>query len=151
MIPNFGIIHPNLFRSGQPTEDGWIDLDLLGVEYVVQLNLPEDVLPDSMVLLNRHIPTFTVDTNYVRDIVELIKSTMARGRVLVHCTHGRDRTGLVIGAYRILVDDWCLADVNSERADYGVNNWPVEIADFAIYEALKSLDAEHARKPEDNW
>lgn len=43
--------------------------------------------------------------------------------VYVHCLHGRDRTGLVVAAYRILHDGWSLEQAYREAIDNGHTGW----------------------------
>ncbi|MGE5300224.1 MAG: fused DSP-PTPase phosphatase/NAD kinase-like protein [Acidobacteriota bacterium] len=43
--------------------------------------------------------------------------------VYVHCLHGRDRTGFVIAAYKIIHDDWPLKKAYQEAVDKGHNRW----------------------------
>jgi protein-tyrosine phosphatase len=68
-------------------------------------------------------------------IVSQIEDALSRGAALVHCTHGRDRTGLVIGALRLHVQKWALSRVEQERRVYGVVGL-IALADHEIAEAL---------------
>lgn len=150
-LNNFGIVDSNagvtLYRSAQPDTKGCKDLEVLGVNVVLRLNgdgWPVDreqvVMPRVQVIAD-FIPTFSVDAGLIQDIVRTIDYHMQQGKsVLVHCAHGRDRTGLVIGAYRLLKNGWTLAQVQGEREAYGVN-WLVDIGDHEINEALQQIAA----------
>jgi hypothetical protein len=37
------------------------------------------------------------------------------GAVLVHCEHGRDRTGFMLAAYRVLMQDWAVEDAIQDQ------------------------------------
>ncbi|RYZ60710.1 MAG: hypothetical protein EOP09_20880, partial [Proteobacteria bacterium] len=39
--------------------------------------------------------------------------------VFIHCTHGRDRTGLMMGLYRVEADGWDPKDAYQEMVDLG--------------------------------
>jgi protein tyrosine/serine phosphatase len=71
----------------------------------------------------------------VRKIVERLKNGEG---VAVHCTHGVDRTGLVIGAFRIVELGWTMQEVQKERDLYGVSLLR-DIPDHAIVELLEAL------------
>jgi protein tyrosine/serine phosphatase len=43
--------------------------------------------------------------------------------VYVHCLHGRDRTGFVIAAYKIIHNGWTLENAYQEALDKGHNRW----------------------------
>ncbi len=40
-------------------------------------------------------------------------------KIYVHCRHGQDRTGLVIGPQRVLVEGWAPADAYAEMLAHG--------------------------------
>lgn len=43
--------------------------------------------------------------------------------VYVHCLHGRDRTGFVIAAYKMMLDGWPMEKAYQEAVDSGHNTW----------------------------
>ena len=43
--------------------------------------------------------------------------------IYVHCLHGRDRTGFVIAAYRIIHQGWDVGRAYQEAVDGGHNRW----------------------------
>jgi protein tyrosine/serine phosphatase len=43
---------------------------------------------------------------YAAALAEVIRARRAGRRVLVHCNAGRERTGTLVGMYRMLVDGW---------------------------------------------
>src|SRR5262249_12221947 len=43
----------------------------------------------------------------------------ARRPIYVHCRHGKDRTGLVIGLFRVLNEGWAPEDAYAEMLDHG--------------------------------
>lgn len=69
------------------------------------------------------------------------KLVMAPKPVLVHCFHGRDRTGLVIAAYRMMMEGWSYEEAYAEMLRYGHNprgflgNWKLSLIELA--ETLK--------------
>lgn len=49
---------------------------------------------------------------------------MSEGQTLVHCLHGEDRTGIVIAAYRIVVQKWNLTTATDEMYAKGFHKFP---------------------------
>jgi hypothetical protein len=61
--------------------------------------------------------------------------------VFVHCQAGKDRTGLVVAVYRILVDGWSVEDAIAERKMFGAADfWE----DSKTY--LRRLESPEARR-----
>lgn len=124
-IHNFGITDLFVWRSAQPDQQGIKDLKRLNVNAIVKLNTetPEERNWCDTVGIKLEefpIPTFINNPTTIKTIANEIKNLTAGGIVLVHCEHGRDRTGLVIGAYHVLFDGWTPEQANAERKLYGV-------------------------------
>ena len=151
MLNNLGIVVPGkLYRSAQPDAKGFADLRELGVRMVLKLNSEHEYPlarenqecqgPETPVTVCSSIlSTFSPLEAKVRAIATDIQCAMEAGNcILVHCTHGRDRTGLVIGAWRLLYDHWTLDQVLAERKLYGAG-WLVDLADHEILEVLERI------------
>jgi hypothetical protein len=58
----------------------------------------------------------------------------ASGNVYVHCSHGRDRTGLVVGFFRVFVQKW---DPAKAREEMGVEGFrPLNVNLFLYWDTL---------------
>ena len=151
-LNNFGRVGHNLYRSAQPIgDDAWITLHALSVTMVYKLNGDAEYPAKSeRLLISAYLGLgsgLTVDEDIspilpdgkaiVRAARQVFQLTEPMGHdeaLLIHCTHGRDRTGAVIGAYRILYDSWELEDVLNELESYGVHGI-IRLADTGIIEA----------------
>ena len=148
-LNNFGLVDKrangaSLWRAAQPDSSGFKLLVDLGIDGVFKLNNNAE-FPDAretqyvepaFVSLVPMDP-FTPDEKFVRGVVKEIDAALTDGTsVFVHCTHGRDRTGLVIGAYRALINHWTFGAIQKERMVYGAN-WLVDVPDHEIVEMLK--------------
>jgi tyrosine-protein phosphatase SIW14 len=62
-----------------------------------------------------------ITQEYLNEILEAIVSAL--GPTLVHCQWGRDRTGLVVAAYRVRVCGWSKDRAWAEALQYGYRRW----------------------------
>lgn len=99
--------HPacTVYRSEQPTAEQFRELQrAYGIRSVVKLNSAfeaHDVLPEGMDLFDHPISALLEPEH--SDLIAILNDVMhAPKPVLIHCTHGEDRTGLVVGLYRFL-------------------------------------------------
>lgn len=60
-----------------------------------------------------------LDVAGIRGLIDDLKNS--EGRTYIHCQKGRDRSGCVGFAYRVLVDDWSYADAIVELLQRGFN------------------------------
>ncbi len=111
-IPNFSQVAPGVWRGGQPTVEGWEYLKSLGVQRVVKLNTEHEA-SDEWATTNGieviHLPITLAQQTIGKpgcNELNLAVSALEREGTFVHCQHGQDRTGLVIGAYRVKVGHW---------------------------------------------
>jgi protein tyrosine/serine phosphatase len=122
-IPNLTVVEPGVWRSGQPTTiEQWNYLKSLGVHRVVKLNFASEGSDSLAESIGLEVVTLSMQPEGDKDILDNIKNTFVRPDpvvlgaaveaidprigTLVHCTHGQDRTGLVIGTYRALMLKW---------------------------------------------
>lgn len=114
-IPNFREVAPGVYRGGHPTAAGWAYLKAKGVKTVVRLHLPSEGSDDEaealgMALIDASGPPATIKDVFGAPKPERIKLAVDSLRdeslrpVYVHCLHGQDRTGLIVGLYRVLHD-----------------------------------------------
>jgi tyrosine-protein phosphatase SIW14 len=135
-IPNLAEVEPGLWRSGQPaTRAQWQWLKDHGVKHVVKLNFEGEGTDDDARALGLDVHELSVqpegDLDWFNDITHtFVRPDSARltdaeflivagGGVLVHCTHGQDRTGLVIGLHRVLHEHWTKAQAYDEMLARG--------------------------------
>ena len=143
-INNFGIVdrrNGSLYRSAQPDRCACETLALLGINKVIRLNADENFDPNKenefISVDYTPIATLSVDIEKSLGIVNKIKEYLDDGKnVLVHCTHGKDRTSFIIGIYRILFNKWTLEQVHAERKTYGVNLL-CDVGDWQFTKALE--------------
>ena len=127
-IKNFYEVDSHVYRGGQPNESGYEYLAKIGVKTVVDLREPGDrateeeqaVTALGMKYINVPMSGLTPPTAaQTSEILGLLEDN-STGAVFVHCMRGADRTGAVIGAYRIHHDHWSNDRALSEAKSDGM-------------------------------
>lgn len=131
-VANLYAVTPDLYRSAQPSVRGFHNLEDLGIKTVLSLRQTVNdapLLADTAIELHR-IP---MKSRYVAEqggakIVAAMQDLaigLAKGPTLVHCHHGADRTGLIVGLYRILSQGWTREAALEELTQGGYGFHPI--------------------------
>lgn len=113
-VPNFGRVKPNLYRGGQPSDEGFVALQSLGVNAVISFTLGEEGAKLEGAQVKRlgmdfvALPWSTVevpDADQIHTFLSYLRDHPDR-TVFVHCKAGADRTGTMIALSRIAIDRW---------------------------------------------
>jgi protein tyrosine phosphatase (PTP) superfamily phosphohydrolase (DUF442 family) len=123
-LPNFAQVSPGLYRSGQPAQAGMARIQSSGIKTIIKLNDNAPAEADwaasaglgfeTLLMSNKQSPTYDQI-----DAALAIINDPARQPVLVHCHLGHDRTGAVIGAYRVTVQGWSVDKAAAEAKTMG--------------------------------
>ena len=54
-----------------------------------------------------------------KQLLDAVNAIISNQPIYVHCLHGCDRTGMVIAAYRIIVEHWSVEDAGEEAVNMG--------------------------------
>ena len=131
-IQRFISVSPSIMRGSQPENQE--DYQLLvshGVHTILNLRTTEkDIdlekkMADTLQMGFVSIPMSGFWAPDEDDMTRAIK-TLTNPHlqpVFVHCLHGKDRTGLVIGLYRVLVEGWPRDKAYQEMKEIGFNPW----------------------------
>jgi protein tyrosine/serine phosphatase len=147
-LPNLHRITPNFYRSGQPTGDGFsVAAKNYGVKTIVSLNDKPDVasIPD-LNLIHVKMNAFKTaddDDPQLPRALAAIQKGLAQGNTLVHCQHGKDRTGGIVAVWRVMYQGWTkeAAISEMEKGGYGYNSFL-----FSNGRHIRSLDIEKLRQ-----
>ena len=128
-VANFAVVDDGprgaVYRGAQPSAAGIQTLKSRGVRTVIDLR--DDARRDarrnveSAGLRYINIPTNAAVTDPAKIRAFLDAMATAPRPVFVHCLHGRDRTGLEIAVYRIVVQVWSRDAALRELYAYGYN------------------------------
>jgi|GEM_PF-826994 len=126
-LPNFHQVHPFLYRSGEPTRKGLDKLAEMGVKTIIDLrskgemdfNEAQEAEKRGLEYINLVMSDKAPTEKQVETMLKTIDQAKETGEpVLVHCAHGSDRTGSMIGIYRVTRDDWNFDDTYKEMRKY---------------------------------
>ncbi|WP_405604904.1 dual specificity protein phosphatase family protein [Polaribacter sp. Asnod1-A03] len=105
-----------LYRAEQPSKKGFKELESMGIKTILNLRRlrNDNKKAKGTDLKLEYISTKTkkMDEKTIIQSLKIIKE--AKQPVLVHCWHGSDRTGTVIAAYRIVIENWSKEDAIAE-------------------------------------
>ena len=148
---NLNQVGPNLYRSAQPTAEGFKNL---AAKLHIQTDLNLRAGASEIELLKgtgieaQHVPmtTFITQAEMIKAL-QIIIAAQKKGPVLVHCQRGADRTGAVMAMYRIVVQGWSKQQAldEMEHGGYAFNpiliNIPYFInhADIAAYRTALAI------------
>lgn len=128
--PAFSQVNANLFRSGDLDQNDFPFLRSKGIRTIISLEhlageISQGDREDEWAAA-AGIPLFRVPMDgHDKPTLAQINQTLAliaqpeNQPVLVHCFHGKDRTGIAIAAYRIHADHWTVPDAIAELRQKG--------------------------------
>lgn len=123
-LPNFHKVSDALYRGAQPTEEGFRQLEKMGIKTIVCLRSfhTDSGKFDGKKLGYEHlwIKTWHPEDEEVVRFLKIVADPK-RGPVFVHCQHGADRTGTMCAIYRVAVQGWTKDQALAEmtRGDFG--------------------------------
>jgi protein tyrosine/serine phosphatase len=132
-LPNFHEVHPFLFRGGEPNEAGLQKLKDMGIATIIDLRAPSEMKfneRDSAQKLGMRYINLVMDSQaptekQVDEMMKEIdksKTLSEQGEknksVFVHCAHGSDRTGCMIGIWRVTRDGYDYPTAYKEMRKY---------------------------------
>jgi len=136
-VPNFHQVSETLYRSGQPTAEGFRALEKFGIKTIINLRSEHS---DRKLLSGTNLKYFDIpskateiregDLKKFLDIVTNPENLPA----LIHCHHGADRAGLFSAFYRIVVQGWSKEEAIREmqKGGFGFHNTYTNIVKYLM-------------------
>lgn len=141
-IPNFARIPgTRIYRGGQPTQSGWAFVAALGVHHVVKLNRQSEGSDMWAVALNLDVTDIPLPPSDAGELfqrpaladVQRAAALLQRWKeagIFIHCSRGEDRTGLVIGCWRIWYCGWSKTEAYAEMRRNGFHPALIGLREF---------------------
>jgi protein tyrosine/serine phosphatase len=133
-VPNFHRVDADLYRGGQPTDEGFRRLADMGVRTVVSLRAyghtarheqAERRTVESLGMRWVSLPMRMYWRPTEAQVLAFLALTGAAGDgpVFIHCQHGEDRTGSMVAVYRVARHGWSVDRAYEEAIDLGLATW----------------------------
>ena len=146
-LSNVGRVAPGIYRGALPEKEGYETLKKLGIKTVIDMrvNGNEKAEVEAVGMKSIRIPIWMTRTSLqtkTEQVVALMADP-ANQPVYVHCRYGRDRTGIVVAAYRMKHQGWSLADAETDMEFFGFNEIWVNLRRF-IQQYGKQMEEDRA-------
>lgn len=141
-LANFHEVRTGLYRGGHPDAAGLDYLKKLGVKRIVNLEVgdfveayPWDItkeldeahargLTELRYPMSAFEPALSGEFDaHMNQILALLKTATATDAIYVHCKHGQDRTGLVLGLERVIDEKWTPQAAHDEMVKIGFHTF----------------------------
>lgn len=126
-IDRFYEVAPGIYRGARPEWEGMKFLAFSGFKSVLNLDddrfaiMKENHYAQLLGLKGVSSPLASYwfpEDEQVNEILAFIANP-DNHPVFIHCQHGRDRTGMIVGLYRVLYEGWTPQDAYSEMLNLG--------------------------------
>lgn len=130
-VPNFHTVVPGrIYRGGQPTDHGLEQLARVKIQTILSLNNSKKETAREKVLVERlgmrfiSVPLHPSVSPSDQDMryIDSVLQDVSLQPLFVHCRAGKDRTGLVIGLYRVFRGHWSGEEAFQEMLRYGFDS-----------------------------
>src|SRR5205823_583227 len=121
-LRNFHKVTGHLYRSGQPTAEGFRALERRGVRTVLSLRDhhedEDEASGTNLRLLRVKMDSWNIKDKDVAKVLAILRRKKD-GPFLVHCWHGADRTGVICAMYRMVEQHWSREEAIRELREGG--------------------------------
>jgi protein tyrosine phosphatase (PTP) superfamily phosphohydrolase (DUF442 family) len=133
-LPNFAVVAPGIYRGAAPTPAGLRRLKEMGVRTIIDLRIEKRGQAEEAATaahlgldrlrlrMGREAPTSAQVRTFLATLAD-----PAKRPVFVHCQHGADRTGAMIGIYRVTQQGWDFERTWSEMRRFGFKPYLSEL------------------------
>ncbi len=125
-LPNFHPVAPGIWRGAAPTDAGLRQLKAMGVKTIIDLRIaPKTVKKEGVYAralgfrwINLPMGSDPPTSKQVSTLLTALKLAPSEP-VFVHCQHGADRTGCMIGIFRETQQGWTFMQAYREMRQDG--------------------------------
>lgn len=145
-IKVFRPVTDEIFRGARPGEAGMLALAKLGIKVDLDLEDDDEAVGDEsnlarelgMRFVSMPMSGFWAPDDHEVDRILRILEDPSNYPVFVHCEHGQDRTGLVVGLYRVFSQKWEPQDAYREMRELGFHPILFLLKDYFEEKAAKA-------------
>lgn len=149
-VNNLHKINDNLYRSEQPSEQGMINLDKMGIKTVINLrpfHSDKSIIKGTKLSIEEiNVSAWHIEDEDVIKVLKIIRRK-ENGPFLIHCQHGADRTGAMSAMYRIVEQGWSKDEAIKEMVEggYGFHAIWLNIIDYVKKADIEKIQKEAAK------
>jgi protein tyrosine/serine phosphatase len=145
-ITNFHPVDGHIYRGARPSQSQVAELAGIGVKTILSLETyalePWDGNDEAQAAADNGLQFLRVEMNPLPIPEPTLGQIHAALAILtdpgnqpafVHCYHGSDRTGITVGAYRIVADGWTPEQAIAEVESYGHSSASYKYWDKLLY------------------
>ena len=126
-VPNFAVVAPGIYRGAAPTAEGMKKLKALGVRTIIDLRIEKKGQDEEAaqakalgmnrvrIRMGREAPT----KKQTAQFLSLVNAASPQNPIFIHCQHGADRTGAMVGIWRRTHNKWAFEPTYAEMRKYG--------------------------------
>jgi tyrosine-protein phosphatase SIW14 len=112
--PPIELVSPGIYRGPRPSQGTLAQLKALGVHTILDLENTGSAISAErgyvaqlgMGFISEQMSGFWTPNDAEVNQIEAIMADKSRRPIFVHCQHGQDRTGLIVGLYRVFSEHW---------------------------------------------
>ena len=124
-IPEYHIVNDGIIRGGRPQKGDLAALKKQGVKTIINIDDVDSSAERAeakklgLNFFTSPMSAFkTPKDSQVNKILEQLKDPSLMP-IFIHCKHGQDRTGMIMGLYRYHVDKWTPREAYTEMNEFG--------------------------------
>jgi protein tyrosine/serine phosphatase len=125
--PPIEMVSPGIYRGPRPSQGTLAQLKAMGVHTILDLENTSSAIKTEkgwvaqlgMTFISEQMSGFWYPNDAEVDQIEAIMADPSRRPIFVHCEHGQDRTGLIVGLYRVFSEGWDPGVAHDEMVNKG--------------------------------
>jgi protein tyrosine/serine phosphatase len=110
--PAIELVSPGIWRGPRPTQATLAQLKTLGVRTILDIEDSSSAISTErgwvanlkMTFISKPMSGFWAPDDKQVNQIEAILGDQSQRPIFVHCQHGQDRTGLIVGLYRVFTE-----------------------------------------------
>jgi protein tyrosine/serine phosphatase len=153
-LPNFHRVSPFLYRGGEPDKEGIARLKEINIKTIIDLDKdllniinPSEVKrekewAEAAGIRFEHIPMHPLKAPRPQQVDKALSIILnpANHPVYVHCDRGTNRTGFVVGAYRVRAEGWSPGQAYKEMLRSGFYRYRLFWWNKAFFQYIKNRE-----------
>lgn len=127
-LPRLREVEEGVWRSGRPTEKGLVQLQqnvglrtIINIDDSASAGKKEEAWANKLGITYYSMPmsAFSRPNDAQVDQILALLNDQSLYPILIHCKHGEDRTGMMVGLRRVFYSLWTPKDAYKEMLDLG--------------------------------